>query len=83
MALAGIIEEGLGRLHPSAARRVCWETADYARRIQFFDNQRTQQELDWYPQTPLIQTIQEAVAWFHHGEHACVTSPKRALVSSS
>jgi len=46
--------QSLGLLNST---RVCWETAQQSKFIQFFDGIKAEQELSWRPQRPLLETI--------------------------
>ena len=63
--LAGCGGEAVDLLNPrSTSARVCVETALQAKRIQFFNNARTRNELGWKPLSSIQENIREAVAWF-------------------
>ncbi|MCE0484836.1 MAG: NAD-dependent epimerase/dehydratase family protein [Methylacidiphilales bacterium] len=82
IALLGMAGEAIDLLNPrSVGARICLESACQSRRIQFFDNSRTRQELNWAPIQSIEENIREAVAWFSRDtsdsvpQHAPVAEP--------
>jgi dihydroflavonol-4-reductase len=63
--LIGCGGEAFEFLNPrSTSARVCLETAVQAKRVQFFDNARSRDELGWKPSCTIEENIDEAVTWF-------------------
>ena len=64
IALAGIAGEIGGFFRKNNEGRICWETADYARRVQFLDLSKSRNELGWTPKIPIEKATTEAIYWF-------------------
>jgi len=64
IALAGLTGEILGRFSGHLGQRICWETAYFARRSQFFNPAKTREELGWTPVESIESAVQQAVEWF-------------------
>ena len=58
VAVAGGLGEAFG------SSRVCWETAQAARKRRFYDLRKAAEELDWYGRVPIETSARAAVAWF-------------------
>lgn len=65
IAAAGLVGEAAGRVHPRWGNRVCWETAFFAKKIQFLDLTKSREELGWSPQTPVEVGARRAIDWFY------------------
>lgn len=74
IAVAGGVGELLGPLVANGCTRVCWETATYARRQQFFDLRKASEDLGWRAQTPIEDIVRDAVRWFQGLEPGEVAS---------
>jgi dihydroflavonol-4-reductase len=66
--LAGTVGELIG------ADRLCWETAQHARRRVSYSSRKAADELDWRPNCPAGETVREAVAWFGQQRAAPVSA---------
>jgi dihydroflavonol-4-reductase len=64
IAAAGLAGEIAGWVSPKLGQRVCWETAYFARKVQFFNSSRTRAELGWAPRESLESAVRGAVDWY-------------------
>lgn len=64
IALGGILGEFAGGFVRRFDERLCWETAYFARRRQFFELESSYEPLGWRPSRSLEGIISETVAWF-------------------
>jgi len=65
IALAGILWDCGGQFLRRFDDRLCWETAYFARRKQFFELESSYEPLGWRPKTSLESAISESIAWFN------------------
>ena len=63
ITFAGALGEAMG------SHRVCRKTAAHARRRQWFDFSKANQELGWIPRRSLQSIADVAVRWFQSAEH--------------
>jgi dihydroflavonol-4-reductase len=61
--LAGLGGEAIHCLSRNQGVHVCLETAQQAKRIQFFSSEKARRELGWSASTPLVECVDEAVQW--------------------
>lgn len=64
IAAGGLLGDLSGLLFRRGDSRLCWETAYFARQVQFFELAATQQDLGWRAERPLEGTIASTVSWF-------------------
>ncbi len=71
------VAAGLGEAFGSS--RVCWETAQAARKRRFYDLRKADDELGWHGQMPIETSARVAVAWFQRSSVPIpVGAPRRA-----
>jgi dihydroflavonol-4-reductase len=66
--MAGLGGEAIHYLSRSKNVHVCLETAQQARRVQFFSTERAKRELGWTASTPLTVCVDEAIHWIQRRE---------------
>lgn len=76
--MAGLGGEAVHCLSRSKNVHVCLETAQQARRIQFFSTEKARRELGWTAATPLAECVDEAVRWIRYRESS--QSPESLFV---
>lgn len=64
VALGGIAADAFSLCTGRGGGRLCWETAYFARQVQFFDLGRSRRDLGWTPTIGLDAAIAGSVAWF-------------------
>jgi dihydroflavonol-4-reductase len=67
LAGEGLLAAGLG--FPGCPH-LCWETAVYAARRQYFNMEPTSRELGWKATTSLATSLEATLAWLNQGEAA-------------
>jgi len=65
--LAGLGGEAIHLLSRSPNVHVCLETAQQAKRVQFFSSEKAKRELGWSATTPIEQCVDEAIHWIQEG----------------
>ncbi|MCX6897723.1 MAG: NAD-dependent epimerase/dehydratase family protein [Verrucomicrobia bacterium] len=83
IAIVGGVGELLGPIAANGCTRVCWETAAYARRQQFFDLRKTSEDLGWRAQTPIEDIVRDAVRWFQGLEQGEIASPSNLQANTN
>jgi dihydroflavonol-4-reductase len=64
VALGGLASDAFSLCTGRGGGRLCWETAYFARQVQFFDIGRSRRDLGWTPTLGLEDAISRSVAWF-------------------
>ncbi|MBN8245911.1 MAG: NAD-dependent epimerase/dehydratase family protein [Verrucomicrobia bacterium] len=77
VAAGGLLGDLSGLLLRRGDSRLCWETAYFARQVQFFDLASTQRALGWRAVRPLEDTLASTVAWFAARSRSGCRTPGR------
>ena len=64
VAMAGIFGEAWARISGARDGRLCWETAYFASKRQFFDLEPTCSALGWRPEITTQAAVADAIRWF-------------------
>ena len=61
---SGLVGDLVGLATGNGSGRLCWETAYFARQVQFFDLSRNPGSIGWRATKGLDSAIAESVDWF-------------------